>query len=80
MPLKVSDNLLCFVFGCLEFEGSYFLWGVFRPNNVKKEASSSKSMIVHEIYGQKGVIDSQGSTCADFPPGFERIQKLPPQS
>ncbi|KAI3736862.1 hypothetical protein L2E82_26849 [Cichorium intybus] len=52
-----------------QFEGSYFLWGLFRKKMVQKSKSSS---------GQTGVVDNTGSKCADFPPGFEKIQKPPP--
>ncbi|KAI3513342.1 hypothetical protein L1887_20673 [Cichorium endivia] len=54
-----------------KFEGSYFLWGLFRKKMVQKSKSSS---------GQTGAVDNTGSKCADFPPGFEKIQKPPPKA
>ncbi|CAH1442949.1 unnamed protein product [Lactuca virosa] len=51
-----------------EFEGNYFLWGVFRANMVKKDTSSN-SIVVHQ---------NQNENANDFPPGFEKMHNPPP--
>lgn len=57
-----------------EFEGNYFLWGVFRPKS-KGAPEKSKSIVVYESFGQRGGVDTTPIKIEDCPPGFEKLRK-----